>query len=316
MIDYQEEIMVNKEISKDVYAMADLDHKKVKFRHSVLNGLSVWENLDTTKNQVLEPQKTQFRSEFMTILIITKGEGTISINMEDTHVKENSMIHFSPNTLVDLPEEKHEFTISGVSFTFDFLSDIGMPERNAELFNYFSSRFSPVWNIEPEDTALIKHQIHLLAERVNKYAVHPYGKEILINGFHILLFEIGALGQKYSELTRLNFSRQESLVIKFSNLVQQQFRELRTVKKYADQLNVSAKYLTEVVKEYSGKNAREIINDLVILEAKFLLQKSELSVGEIADILHFSDQSFFGKYFKRQTGISPKTFRETQFLSL
>jgi AraC-like DNA-binding protein len=156
----------------------------------------------------------------------------------------------------------------------------------------------------------------LLSKRIEKYETHPYGKEILIKGFHIFLYEIAALGQKYSEMTRLNFSRQESLVMKFSNLVHQQFRELRTVKKYADQLNVSAKYLTEVVKEYSGKNAGEIINDLVILEAKFLLRKSELSIGEIADILNFSDQSFFGKYFKRQTGLSPKAFRETEFLSL
>lgn len=300
-------------IKKEVSEIADLDHNKAKFKYSVLNGLSVWENLDTSQRQDLAPR---IRSEFMTIMIITKGKGMISINMEDTCVQENSLLHFSPNTLVSLPEKEQVFTISGVSFTTNFLSDIGMPERNAEIFNYFSSRYSPLWNIEPEDTALIKHQIHLLSERVKKYATHPYGKEILINGFHIFLFEIGALGHKYSEMTRLNFSRQESLVIKFSNLVQQQFRELRTVKKYADQLNVTAKYLTEVVKEYSGKNAGEIINDLVILEAKFLLRKSELSIGEIADILHFSDQSFFGKYFKRQTGLSPKAFRETEFLSL
>ena len=305
--------MVNKEISKEVYTLADLDHNKVKFRHSVFNGLSVWENLTTPQRKELG---SQTRTEFMTVMVITEGEGIVSINMEDIYVKENSLIHVSPNTLVDIPDETHEFTLSGVSFTLDFLSEIGMPERNAELFNYFSSRYSPVWNLEVEDTALFKHQIHLLAERVKKYAIHPYGKEILIHGFHIFLFEIGALGHKYSELTRLNFSRQESLVIKFSNLVQQQFRELRTVKKYADQLNVSAKYLTEVVKEYSGKNAGEIINDLVILEAKFLLRKSELSIGEIANILHFSDQSFFGKYFKRQTGLSPKAFRETEFLSL
>ncbi|HLT42982.1 MAG TPA: helix-turn-helix domain-containing protein [Sphingobacteriaceae bacterium] len=313
MVNHQEEIMVNKEINKEVYTLADLDHNKVKFRHSVFDGLSVWENLETSKRENLKPQ---VRTDFMTIMIITQGEGLVSINMEDVYVKENSMVHFSPNTLVDLPDESHEFTISGVSFTFDFLAEIGMPERNAELFSYFSSRYSPVWNLEEEDTALIKHQIHLLAERVKKYAIHPFGKEILIHGFHIFLFEIGALGQKYSEMTRLNFSRQESLVIKFSNLVQQQFRELRTVKKYADQLNVSAKYLTEVVKEYAGKNAGEIINDLVILEAKFLLRKSELTIGEIADILHFSDQSFFGKYFKRQTGLSPKAFRESEFLSL
>jgi AraC-like DNA-binding protein len=300
-------------VKKEILEIADLDHNKVKFKYSVLKGLSVWENLNTSERQELEPR---IRSEFMTIMIITEGKGMISINMEDTCVQENSLVHFSPNTLVSLPSKEQVFTISGVSFTTDFLSDIGMPERNAEVFKYFSSLYSPIWNIEPEDTALIKHQIHLLAERVKKYATHPYGKEILINGFHIFLFEIGALGHKYSEMTRLRFSRQESLVIKFSNLVQEQFRELRTVKKYADQLNVTAKYLTEVVKEYSGKNASEIINDLVILEAKFLLRKSELSIGEIADVLHFSDQSFFGKYFKRQTGVSPKAFRETEFLSL
>jgi AraC-like DNA-binding protein len=301
---------------KEVFDLADLDHNKVKFRHSVLKGLSVWENLETAKRQDLKPPKNQFRSEFMTIMIITEGEGRVSMNMEEVHVKKNSLVHISPNTIMERPDEVQEFTMSGVSFTIDFLSEIGMPDKNAELFNYFSSRYSPVWNLEPEDAVIIQHQIHLLAERVKKYAINPFGKEILINGFHIFLFEIGALGQKYSEMTRLNFSRQESLVIKFSNLVQQQFRELRTVKKYADQLNVTAKYLTEVVKEYSGKNAGEIINDLVILEAKFLLRKSEFSIGEIADILHFSDQSFFGKYFKRHTGLSPKAFRETEFLSL
>lgn len=297
----------------DVYSMADLDHNTVKFRHSVLNGLSVFENLETANRQDLKPQ---VRAHFMTIMIITKGKGMVRINMEDTSIKENSLIHISPNTLVDLPPEIQDFTLSGVSFTLDFLSEIGMPERNSEIFNYFSSRYSPVWLLEKEDTALIKHQIHLLAQRVKKYAIHPFGKEILINGFYIFLFEIGALGQKYSEMTRLNFSRQESLVIKFSNLVQKQFREFRTVKTYADQLNVTAKYLTEVVKEYSGKNASEIIDNLVILEAKFLLQKSELSIGEIADLLNFSDQSFFGKYFKRHTGSSPSEFRKSIFLSL
>lgn len=297
----------------DIASRADLDHTNVKFRHSVLNGLSVFENLETGHKQDLNPQ---VRSQFMTIMIITKGKGMVRINMEETAIKENSLIHISPNTILELPQQVQNFTLSGVSFTPDFISEIGMPERNSEIFNYFSSRYSPVWQLEIEDTSIIKHQIHLLAQRVKKYAIHPFGKEILINGFYIFLFEIGALGQKYSEMTRLNFSRQESLVIKFSNLVQKQFRENRTVKKYADQLNVTAKYLTEVVKEYSGKNASEIIDNLVILEAKFLLQKSELSIGEIADLLNFSDQSFFGKYFKRHTGSSPTTFRNSIFLSL
>ena len=277
---------------------------------SVLNGLSIWENYNTAQSQHV---RNQPRAESMTIFVITEGKGSITLNREKVNVKENSMVQITPHTLIDLPSEKQVFTITGVSFTDAFLADIGIPKRLSEVFNYFSSRYTPVWTIEPEDTALIKHQTHLLAQRVKQYATHQFGREILIHEFNIFLFEIGAVVGKYSQMTHLTFSRQERLVIRFSNLVQQQFRELRTVKKYADQLNVSAKYLTEVVKESSGKNAGEIINDLVILEAKFLLRKSELTIAEISDILNFSDQSFFGKYFKRQTGVSPKEFRKIEF---
>jgi len=305
-------IKEKEEETVDVYQLADLNNTRIKFAHSVLNSFSVIEDYSLGTQGHLQPNS---RRDFMSIFVVTKGEGKVNLNMEELVIKENSLIHIAPNTLIDSSEGAHGCTISGVSFSSDFLKEIGMPERFSEIFNYFSSKFYPVWDLEPEDTALIKHQIHLLVQRIKKFAVHPFGKEILVHGFYIFLFEVGALGQKYSQMTRLNFSRKESLVIKFSNLAQQQFREIRTVKKYADQLNVSAKYLTEIVKEYSGKNASEIINDLVILEAKFLLSKSQLSIGEIADVLHFSDQSFFGKYFKRQTGVSPKSYRESEFIN-
>ena len=302
--------MVDKSISSDIYKITDANKDKVKFAHTIHDGFSVIEDFNVCEGRDL---KSHFRSEFMSIFIVTKGTGKINLNMEDIDVKKNSLIHLAHNTLIGAPPINQSCTVSGVRFSTDFIAEIGMPDRISDIFSYFSSRFSPVWDLEPEDTELVKHQIHLLVECCQKYATHPFGKEILIHGFWIFLFEIGALGQKYSQITRMNFSRQESLVIKFSNLAQQQFRQERTVKKYADQLNVSAKYLTEVVKEYSGKNASEIINDLVILEAKFLLSRSQLSIGQIAENLNFSDQSFFGKYFKRQTGVSPKVYRESEF---
>jgi len=297
-------------VSSQIYQKADLDHSKVKFGHTVLNGFSVIEEFNVCKRADFG---CNFRADFMSIFIVTGGQGVISLNMEDIQIKENSLIHISPNMLLGPLPENQSLSISGLSFTTDFIAEIGLPEGTSEIFSYFSSKFFPVWNLIPEDAVLVKRQIRLLVEHIKEYAIHPYGKEILIHGFYIFMFEIGALARKYTQMTRLNFSRQESLVIKFSNLAQQQFREVRTVKTYADQLNISAKYLTEVVKEYSGKNASEIINDLVILEAKFLLSKSQLSIGEIAERLNFSDQSFFGKYFKRQTGLSPKAFREADY---
>ncbi|HET7002155.1 MAG TPA: helix-turn-helix domain-containing protein [Puia sp.] len=106
-------------------------------------------------------------------------------------------------------------------------------------------------------------------------------------------------------------TRKENLVKTFTQLVQKQFRSLRNVTTYAEQLNITSKYLTEAVKEITGKTAGEIIDDFVLLEARLLLDNPSLSIAEIADELHFSDQSIFGKYFKRHTGLSPKEYRLT-----
>ena len=97
--------------------------------------------------------------------------------------------------------------------------------------------------------------------------------------------------------------------MKFVNLVQQQFIKRRDLQSYSTQLHVTSKYLTETVKEVAGKTAGQIIDDFVVQEAKLMLDNPRLSIGEIADLLHFSDQSHFGKFFKRNAGISPKLYR-------
>ncbi|WP_205941075.1 helix-turn-helix domain-containing protein [Albibacterium indicum] len=297
-----------------VRQLADLSHDRYKFIHTVMDGFVVIQNHEIKANDEWLKQRIESRrSERMSIFIVTGGEARINLNMQDYNIKENTLVLMSPNTIMSMSSIKKSCTLSGVSFTIDFMSEIGMPEDATAIFSFFSSRFSPIWNIEKEDTKLINQLIQRLVEHTAKYAIHPFGKEILIHNFFIFLYELAAMSQQYSKMIRMNFTRQERLIIAFGNLAREQFREVRTVKKYADQLNVSAKYLSEIVKEYSGKNASEIINDLVILEAKFLLSRSQLSIGEIADNLNFSDQSFFGKYFKRHTGMSPKAYRESEF---
>ncbi|KAA5414161.1 AraC family transcriptional regulator [Bacteroides cellulosilyticus] len=79
---------------------------------------------------------------------------------------------------------------------------------------------------------------------------------------------------------------------------------------YADRLHLSAGYLSTIIKRVSGKTAAEWIDDYVTLEAKALLKSTNLTIQQISDELNFPSQSFFGKYFKRITGLSPKEYRE------
>lgn len=108
---------------------------------------------------------------------------------------------------------------------------------------------------------------------------------------------------------RIPKSRKEDLFERFIRAVSESYKEERSVSYYADKMFLTAKHLSTVVKEISGKTAGEWIDSLVVLEAKALLKSSEMSIQEIADELHFANQSFFGKYFKHHTGMSPKEYR-------
>jgi len=305
--------MNNKRSLNEVMTLTRFNDKKLKVCEPTLNNLSVIEDLYITQEAYL---KSETCPDAMSIFIVTNGSGRINLNLEEVDIQENSLVQLVKSNINEVFVESQSLLISGVSFTRDFIEEMGiMTEFLPNIFSFFSSGSFLAWNLKPEDTNTIKHQIRLLTEYANNFATHPYGKEILVHTFYVFLFEIEALRMKYSSSTYFPFSRQEIHVHKFMNLVQQQFRKVRAIKDYASQLNVSAKHLTEIVKQFTGKNASEMITEHVIKEAKLLLKNPQLSIGEIAYKLYFSDQSFFGKYFKRQTGISPKTYREAIFIN-
>ena len=98
--------------------------------------------------------------------------------------------------------------------------------------------------------------------------------------------------------------------MQFVKLLSDSFREERSVIFYAEQLHVTPRYLSQTVKEVTGKSAGELIDEMVILEAKALLNDVSLTISQVADSLYFSDQFFFSKYFKRLTGLSPSEYKK------
>lgn len=106
-------------------------------------------------------------------------------------------------------------------------------------------------------------------------------------------------------------SRQHELYGRFISLVKQHYRTEREVSYYAAKLCVSTRYLSTISRTVSGRSAKMQIDYMVILEIKLLLQNTTLSVQEIAYRLHFPDQSYLGRFFRKHTGISPSQFRKT-----
>lgn len=299
--------MALKKTPFQVFKHADLINDPQMGTPASVTGLSVDIDHAISNYQLF---KSYFRSDFIAILLVTKGEITVGSNLNKYRLGRQDLFVAAPHTVKQVIGAKDGTRLTVVSFTADFVSRIGLPKNISELLDYLQSHHHPHWKLEKQETTQLMSSIVELKKRCELFHLHPFGKELLYHSFYIFLYEMAALGKRHSTLLSTRLSLKENLVMNYFQLVQKQYSKERTVQAYAAQLNVTAKYLTETVKEIAGKNAGEIVDDFVMLEAKLLLDNPSLSIGEIADMLNFSNQSFFGKYFKRFTGMSPKEYRK------
>jgi len=276
----------------------------------VIPGFMVYIDLEIAQEDFA---REEFRSDYLVVALVTRGSLTMSVDLKQYNLKKNDLIVASPNALKRLVDAEEHSTLSMVSFTADFLNNCDFPNLSAELFDYFTTKFSPLWILNEEAAKLVSDLIEQLYKRSIDVNEHVYGKEILLSVFQIFLYELGGLSKVYADPINIYMSRKENLVMAFIQLAQKECITQRSVKELASRLAITPKYLTETVKEITGKNAGEIIDDFVILEAKHLLGNPALNISQIANRLNFNDQSFFGKYFKRLTGTSPKEYRSTLY---
>ena len=215
----------------------------------------------------------------------------------------------SPNAVKQLVGFEPGTRVSRIRYTTDFLSEANRANHLFNTLEFLYSQSPALWNLNQNDADLISNLIELLYSRIIKVENHSFGPELLDHTFCIFIYELAELSKKYIVPQKIHISHKEDLVMCFINLVQENFRLQRNVSFYANQLNVTSKYISEAVGEITGKSPHEIISNFAIVEAKLFLDDPTLTISQIADSLNFSDQSFFGKYFKRNTGISPKDYR-------
>lgn len=154
----------------------------------------------------------------------------------------------------------------------------------------------------PEVSKLFSESAAIMADKDN-----PYQIQALL--FRLVTFIFATAYRWYLPYMNEIASNQGRMSDQFLTLAQRHFRQHRFLEFYAQQLEVSPKHLSRTVKAQTGYTAVEWIEKFVILEAKVLLKSSNLNIQQISDELNFASQSFFGKYFKKITGMSPKEFR-------
>jgi AraC family transcriptional regulator, transcriptional activator of pobA len=188
-----------------------------------------------------------------------------------------------------------------------------------ELFSYFRPNFSDefsMFDLLHTNFFKLNHTKFKDFEPFFQEVFLAYEKNVDTNN-NIASIKLLALLYQLKEYTKTSNQVEESfhspqhiLLQKFIQLVNNFYIEKRTIDEYAELLSVSSNHLSKSIKLATGKNALSFINERLMTEAKSMIQYSDLDISEIAYQLHFSDNSNFGKFFKKYAGFSPLEFRK------
>ena len=158
----------------------------------------------------------------------------------------------------------------------------------------------------PDSLQIYENYLHLL-QNILRSSESPYRLEAAA---HLTLAMFYGYSYMTYQPTTHQLTRDEQLYAQFTDLLQTHYQQERSVAFYADNLCITAKHLSDVVHEISGKSPLALIQEYVVTEAKALLYSTDMTISQISDHLNFATQSEFGKFFKRVTGISPLQYRK------
>lgn len=248
------------------------------------------------------------------LLIVKEGSVEFEVNMERHSAGRDSIIVFNNSALLNsFKAETKRIDIYMICFSIGFLHNVNINYAVINLQS-FVDRNSPAETLAPDETAVILRYYNLLRDNA-LYNISPKIETYIAASlaaamiYQLVLLHYRSIGSSSSTSHRRN--GRSTFVRDFIKLVHVHYSSERSVAFYADQLCISSKYLSLLVKEATGKSAARWIDDFVIMEAKNLLRYSGKNVQQVAYALNFPNQSSFGKFFKHLTGQSPTAYQKS-----
>lgn len=277
--------------------------------NTICNGLYVF---DTDAVEMDISYLSPYRSDHNSIHLITEGEVRVKINLLEYTLKKNDLVLFTSNTIRHFESVTPNCRSKNLLFSDDYLVASAIPSKTAGGFDYLSGIINPVANLQEHQAELIITQLTALGLKTKQAQTNTfYVNDILRHLFSALILEVGALYQNPKKPYVVSGTRKETIVHQFLKLLTKKFKEEKSVQAYADMLHISPKYLTTATRELTGKSAGSLIDEMIIVEAKLLLNESAMPIAHIAESLNFSDQFVFSKFFKKHAGQNPSAFRRS-----
>ena len=299
-------------MSQNIFSVSISDLAAVSMATFIEGEIVLLDNLESSTGEVINQQAEKsfpVQANMSMILLCIEGELRIRIALRECVVQPNMFCVIITGNIFEVLSISDDFKGFMIAARSDFMP---IAENTTQVMAFYKClRTTHCFTFEERELREFV-KVYRAIKSILQDTEHPFKIPILQSYTRILYYWMVPVVIKESEmLEKYPYTRQEELFARFINEVEAHYRKERSIKYYADLLCISPKYLSSVIYKVSQRLAGEWIDDYVILEAKTLLKSGKLSIQQISEQLNFPNQSFFGKFFKRYAGMSPKEYKNS-----
>lgn len=259
----------------------------------------------------LDPVFFPLRLEAVSVILACHGEMTITTDYIPYTIQQNMVLERINMHLMNDIRISHDFKgyhillgRNSIEHLFEEISTI--PKEYGP-----SKSLNPLRKLDGKDFRMLIEIVERLKNNIRR-TDHYFQRGIVMNETRNFMMELANIGMQSVNFEKINFefSHHHELALRFMKLLVAKAKEWKEVAEYSTELCVTPVYLSRTVKTLSHKTAMEWINEARVGEAKMMLRKKGSTIQDIAEVLNFSDQSSFGKFFKKHTGMSPAEYKK------
>ncbi len=252
--------------------------------------------------------KTEGHSLHYSFTIVTRGWLTFVYNGQEITIKPHDLYIYSPGLPITILSASSDYQSLCILIDEQTALEIPIVRHLVSIaYKPLALLHGPVVSLTPDAADKLTDRMREMIGYFN--AQHIYKSQILQQLFSVFILDVHnmlEIATGYQQPPQ----RMEEIFIDFLRLLPEYFVDHHDIPFYAEQLNISVSYLSRIIKQLTGRTVVDYINQMLAMEATFLLLTTSLTVSQIGVRLHFADTASFSKFFLRMKGLSPKEFRK------
>lgn len=252
--------------------------------------------------------KTPSKVSGYMFLLCFQGTCSITVHLTQYTMKKGTLLILLPDLYFQILEQSDDCKFIFAGFATELVRSSSLFSKSIEYTPFIFEK--PVLQLDKKAFDLMYSYLRIIIKAKN-ISNNIVTQEQAALTFTQLILGLGNL-IKNGKSVNQQYNRNQEIVKELVRTVVMNYHTERNVSFYADKMHLSPQHLSTTIKKITGKTLTDIISSFIINDAKAKLKSTEMTIQEIAYSLNFPDISFFGKYFKRYTGMSPKQYRNTE----